>query len=516
MKISGSFLKKQDPLVWALALFSIVIHLLFNGNLEYHRDELLYFSLGQHPDFGFATVPPMIGWIAWTMQKIFGYSVFAVRLFPAIMSGIIVLIVADMARELGGKRFESILAGIGIIIPIFGLRTFSLFQPVHLDLLFWTLTFSVVIKYINSGDPRYFIWFGILAGFSLLNKYLIGLLFVILMVIILFTRHRNIYGRKMFWVGIAAGFVVFLPNLIWQIAHGLPVINHLSQLAETQLVYVDRKSFLMEQLISPGAASFLTVAGLLFLLFDRRQKEFRFLGIVVIAVVLVLMLMKGKSYYTQGIFPFLISAGAVFYGLVLKRWYTRSVFMVILILCTITIVPFGLAVYKTRGLVDYFDKLESKYGFDFGRNFEDGSKHSLPQDYADMLGWEELTRIASEAWSMIPDKKSAFIYCENYGQAGAITIIGKKYGLPEAISFHESFRYWIPEEFDPDVTSVVYINNDPPGEDVKGLFASISKVGSISDPDAREYGTSVYLGTNPVMSFNLFWKKRLMQLESEN
>jgi hypothetical protein len=79
MRTSGSFLKKQDPLVWALALFSIVIHLLFNCNLEYHRDELLYFSLGQHPDFGFATVPLLTGWIAWIMQKIFGYSVFAVR-----------------------------------------------------------------------------------------------------------------------------------------------------------------------------------------------------------------------------------------------------------------------------------------------------------------------------------------------------------------------------------------------------------------------------------------------------
>ena len=141
------------------------------------------------------------------------------------MSGVIVLIVADMARELGGNRFESILAGVGIIISIFGLRTFSLFQPVHLDLLFWTLTFYVVIRYINSEDPRYFIWFGIMAGFSLLNKYLIGLLFIILIIIILFTRHRNIFGKKMFWTGIAAGFVVFLPNLIWQIAHGLPVIT---------------------------------------------------------------------------------------------------------------------------------------------------------------------------------------------------------------------------------------------------------------------------------------------------
>ena len=85
-----------------------------------------------------------------------------------------------------------------------------------------------------------------------------------------------------------------------------------------------------------------------------------------------------------------------------------------------------------------------KYGIEIGRRFEDGSIHSLPQDYADMLGWEELTAITNRAYQMIDDKKASFIYCENYGQAGAITIIGKKYELPEAVCFNESFRYWIP------------------------------------------------------------------------
>ena len=289
-----------------------------------------------------------------------------------------------------------------------------------------------------------------------------------------------------------------------------------SELAETQLVYVDRKSFLIDQLLSPGAGSFLTIAGIIYLLLSGNQRKFRFLALVVIAVVVSLMLMKGKSYYTQGIFPFLISAGAVFYESVLKKWYTRLIFVSFLLLVTYPLIPYGLPVYKTEGLIKYFDMAEARNGFDVGRTFEDGSKHSLPQDYADMLGWEELTRIAARAWEMIPDKQSAFIYCENYGQTGAITIIGKKYGLPEPISFHESFRYWIPEAFNPDITSVVYINNDPPGEDVKGLFANILKVGSISDPDAREYGTAVYLCTDPVISFNSFWKKRLIQLESEN
>ena len=108
-----------------------------------------------------------------------------------------------------------------------------------------------------------------------------------------------------------------------------------------------------------------------------------------------------------------------------------------------------------------------------------------------MLGWEELTALTDKAYRMVPDKKAAFIYGENYGQAGAITVIGKKYDLPEAISFNESFQYWIPKQFDPDIKSLIYIN-DEPGEDVKALFGKIILIGRISNPDAREYGTGVY------------------------
>ncbi len=128
-----------------------------------------------------------------------------------------------------------------------------------------------------------------------------------------------------------------------------------------------------------------------------------------------------------------------------------------------------------------------------------------------MLGWEELTRITNEAWQRITDKKAAFIYGENYGHAGAITVIGKKYGLPEAVCFSESFKFWFPKKFDPDITSMVYIN-DEMGDDVLQIFRKITKVGSITNPDAREFGTEVYLCEDPVDSFNKFWQLRIKDL----
>jgi hypothetical protein len=507
-----SFKIKCDPVICLLALFSIALHLIISGNLEYHRDELLYFSLGQHPAFGYATVPPLIGWIAWLMQNIFGYSVFAVRLFPAFLSGVLIILAAAISKELGGTRYASFLAALGLLISNFFLRTYTLYMPVHIEIFLWTLCIYLLIKYINTSKDSYLICFGITAGIALLNKYLVGLLFLGLLVTIPFTEYRNIFRNRKFWTGIIIGSLIFAPNIIWQVARGFPVFHHMSELYDRQLVHMDIKTFLTEQLLMPVTGTFFTVAGLIFLLTSGKVRKFRFLGFLSLFVIIGLMLLQGKSYYTLGVFPLLIASGAVAYEKLIQRIIFRIIFVVFLVGITIPIVPFGIPVIKKEGLKNYFKVLDRKYGIDLGRRFEDGSIHSLPQDYADMIGWEELTAVTAKAYQMVPDKKSCIIYCENYGQAGAITVIGKKYDLPDAICFSESFRYWIPEKFVPDPTSFIYINNEL-GDDVNMLFRKISIVGSVSDPDAREFGTTVYLCQDPVLSFNKFWKERLKSLD---
>jgi hypothetical protein len=496
------------PAIILIALFNVVFHIAFAGNLEYHRDELLYFSLGLHPDFGYMTVPPLIGWISWLMQNIFGTSVYAVRLFPAVTSGMMIILAASMARELGGSKYGSFLATVGLTVSIFFMRSFSLFMPVFIEIFLWTLCIYFIIKYINTKSGKFLVWFGVFAGISLLNKYLAGLLFASLVLIIPFTAHREVFGKKHFWIGIASGALIFMPNLIWQVAKGFPVFSHLGELYDTQLVHMDAPLFLTEQLIMPFTGAVFTVAGLIYLLTGRGLARFRFLGFLSLFVIVALLLLKGKSYYTLGVFPLMIIAGAVGYEKVLRNKVLRIFFPSFLIFTTLPVIPFGIPVYDQDGLKEYFRVVEQKYGIDTGRRFEDGTIHSLPQDYADMLGWEQLTRVADSAWKMIDDKSSAIIYAENYGQAGAITIIGRKYGLPQAVCFSESFRYWIPRNFDKEIRSFIYIN-DELGEDVASLFSNIQLVGKITNPDARESGTSVYLCSDPKVSFNEFWLKRI-------
>jgi len=494
------------PVILAIAILTFISHLLIINNLEFHRDELLYFSLGQHPAAGYASVPPLIGWLAMGMTKIFGFTLFAVRFLPALMGGVMIIMVASLAKEFGGSDYASFLAVTGLSVSVFFMRTYTLFQPVFMEIFLWTLCIYLIVKFINTKKERYLILFGIAAGFSLLNKYLAGLLFAGLFVIIPFTVHRSVFRKRLFWIGIALGFVIFLPNLLWQVWRGFPVVWHMSELYDTQLVHMDMSLFLSEQLLMPFAGSILTVSGIIFL-FSRAAGKFRFLGFLSVFIIAGLMLLKGKSYYTLGIFPLLIASGAVAFDRWINPRWIRILIPVLLILITIPVIPMGLPVMPREGLKKYFSSQQERLGTSVGQRFEDGTIHTLPQDYADMIGWEELTSVVAKAYISVSDKQSCFIYCENYGQAGAITVIGKKYGLPEAVCFSESFQYWFPESFSPDIKSFIYVNNEL-GDDVKALFMKITVAGSITDRDSREYGTTVWLCEEPVGSFNVFWTER--------
>ena len=210
----------------------------------------------------------------------------------------------------------------------------------------------------------------------------------------------------------------------------------------------------------------------------------------------------------MGIFPMLIAAGAVFYERLIRINLIRWALPLLLVTITYFILPLGLPIFGPNGLVTYFNTLETEYGVDVGRRFEDGTIHSLPQDYADMIGWEELTAITREAYASIPPSEEGIIYCENYGQAGAIFMIGRKYGLPEPLSFSDSYEYWVPDSIPTSVTHLIYIN-DEMGDDVKDAFGQIKIVGKISNSHAREAGTTVYLCSSPRASVNALWQQAL-------
>ncbi len=500
-------------LIPTLALLKIAFHLYYYNMLEPHRDELLYFSLGTHPASGYASVPPMIGWLAFLLMKTIGFSALAIKILPALLGGVMVWLTAKIAEELGGAWFAQILTALGIFLaPIF-VRPFYLYQPVGFDIFFWTLIFYFTIRYLNTHNNNYLLYLGIAAGFAILNKHLVVLQLGALFIAFLISPERKTLAQKSFWFAILLCLIIALPNIVWQLTHGFSGIKHFNALNKYQLVHLNRINFLKEQLLMPGIFCLLTCAGLLALLFYQKLAKYRLFGFSILLVTSILFAVKGKGYYTAGVFPLALAAGSVWWESFLKQWYFRVVLAGVLVSLSIFLIPFGIPTDTPENLAVHFKNFTARYGMDGMLRHEDGKIHSLPQDYADMIGWEELAKITNNAYQQVPDKNNVLIYCENYGQASAVNILGKKYGLPEPVSFSDNYFYWFPRKIPASTDTFIYVN-DELGEDVSQLFTDIKLVGKISNPLAREYGTQVYLCQKPKTSFSRFWGERVTELES--
>jgi hypothetical protein len=496
-----------------LAVSNILVHIVFYNTLGFHRDELLYFSLGQHLAAGYASVPPMTGFTGWIMLHLIGPTLFAARLIPALVSGLYVVLAAAIARQLRGGAFAQLLAAFGVIVTSYNLRAFYLFQPVYMDIFFWGVILWLFLRWMNTGESRLLLYAGIVLGFALLNKYLILLEALSILAVFLFSPYRKIFRDRALYFAICLALLIFLPNIIWQINHHLPVLMHMDALQRSQLVHVNRFAFLTDQLFIATAAIVLVLPGIVDLLLNPRMSQYRQLLLASLLVVLLLVIIRGKSYYTLGLFVFWIAAGAVFWERAAQSPWARTGLVAGMALVTIVLVPMGIPVFKPVKLAGYFAGVKKTTGFDAVLRWETGRIHSLPQDYADMLGWEEMAAITAKAYDSVTDKNATMIYAENYGQAGTIMVIGKKYGLPEPTCFCESFFYWAPRRLDREITSFIYIN-DTLGDDVRPLFRDCRMVGRVSDTLARENGTQVWLCREPASSFKAFWERRVPQIKS--
>jgi hypothetical protein len=285
----------------------------------------------------------------------------------------------------------------------------------------------------------------------------------------------------------------------------------MKELQETQLVNVKRMNIIIDQLLMFTFSAFVWVPGLIWLVSSRDAKKFRILGYTYIAVLITFLILRGKSYYLAGLYPILFAAGGVSWETSLKKSIPRVMLPVFIFLLTIPLLPGAVPVMSAPRLVNYFSRIPPKMGGEAFVRWEDGKMHPLPQDYADMLGWDELGKIVIKACDTIQDKKRIMIYCENYGLAGAIDNCGKCHNLPEVVSFSDNYRLWAPDTISKTHDIFFYVNHEL-GADVDSIFGNIIVAGSITNPYAREKGATVYLCREPVVDFPAFWHRRVKEV----
>ncbi len=116
----------------------------------------------------------------------------------------------------------------------------------------------------------------------------------------------------------------------------------------------------------------------------------------------------------------------------------------------------------------------------------------LPQIFADQFGWQEMVASVGHVYNHLrpEDKKRAAIFCQNYGEAGAIDFFGPKFGLPPAISGHQNYFLWGPRDWTGEVALVLDTRDDNEREQ----FASVEDLGQIvSSPWAMPFERRMHI-----------------------
>lgn len=486
---------------WQIAglfiLVKLCLHLLTNTHYELHRDEMLYFNQGDHPGWGNASVPPFIGWIAYIIKAIFGYSVFGIRLLPALLGGASIIIIAKFVADLRGGMIALVLACSAFVLSpgflIFG----TLFTVNAFDQFFWLLIAYLFFKMVRTDNPKLWIWIGIVGGIAFLNKYLVLYLIAGFGAGLLFSPHRKLLFSKYLSLAVAIGLLIITPNLYWQHSHGWPVFFHVAELAKTQMANMTYRNFLIDLFDLNYVTTFFWLAGFGAVLVLTSEKQHRYLGIATLTVLLLIMLTSGKAYYLLGLIPVLFAIS----GYILEKYFTKRravinylVWAMIVVFSTLAI-PFALPVLSFEKLSQYSEKTAGFVSYPFSR-WEDGKIHHISQVFSDMTGWEELASLVNRAYQQIPqsERQNCTIYAErNYGYAGAVHFYGRQHALPAAITFLDSYVLWAPDSIAKG--PLIYIHYEIGG--LEHLFEKCIVVGAVENPYFRENGVKVFLCRNP-------------------
>ncbi|HEY8670221.1 MAG TPA: glycosyltransferase family 39 protein, partial [Terriglobales bacterium] len=203
--------------IWLIAFAKLLFHIYFNNRYGYFRDEFDYMSCGDHLGWGYVDQPPLIPFLIHIDRAILGDSLRSIRFIPALASSFLVVQTAVIARELGGRRFALLLSAVAVVIAPQYLSNGSLLGTNCLEPNLWMGCAYFAILAIKRADPRYWLWFGVIAGVGLEEKYSIAFFGLGIVIGLMFTEQRRVFLNKWIWLGGIAAFLIFLPNLLWNI-----------------------------------------------------------------------------------------------------------------------------------------------------------------------------------------------------------------------------------------------------------------------------------------------------------
>jgi 4-amino-4-deoxy-L-arabinose transferase-like glycosyltransferase len=466
----------------------VVVLTALSGGYGFHRDELYFIAAGKRPAWGYVDQPPITPILARLSTALFGETPMGLRVVATLLGAVMVVLVALVARELGGGRDAQVFSAVAAACSSFLVVTSHLLATTTTDMVVWALVGLFALKLFRTGDGRWWLAIGAAVGVGMANKWLILVLVLAIGVSLLVVGPRSVLRTWWLLAGVGVALVVTAPVLIWQATHDFPLLTVATGISEddggeNRVLFVPMQLIYVSPVLVP-----VWVAGLVRLFRDPSVRFARALGLSYPVLCVVLLVLGGKPYYSVPLLVLVTAAGAE----PTLRWLRRGVVrryvagVAALVGAAVSAIV-GLPVLPAADL-----------GPVVATNAEQGEQ----------VGWESFVSTVAGVWHQIPadDRAHAVILTSNYGQAGAIEHFRGEFGLPMPYSGHMSFADWGPP---PDTMSgpVVLVGEVDPTW-ATDHFTSCDRVTEFDngyDWDNDEQGTDIRLCTGPARPWSRLW-----------
>ena len=482
------------PLLCIAAAITL-IHLLTNGRYGFHRDELQFLSDARHLDWGFVSYPPLTPFLERVSLDSFGLSMVGLRLFSVLAQAAVIVVTGLMAKELGGGRLAQVTAALAVALSPLPLFEGTEFQYTTFAYLWWVLIAYFTIRLLRTENPRWWLAIGAAVGLGLLTKYDIVFFIAGILAGVVFTCARRFVLSGWFWAGIALALLIFLPNFLWLVLHDFISYHFLHHIHVRDVGEGRAQGFFHAQFwvcVNLFAAP-LWIAGLVAFVWSRR---YRMLAWMYLGPLAIFFIAKGRGYYVAAAYPMLLAMGAA----VGERWVAslpklgrrtlEAIFFTGLAACGAYVSARVLPLQSSGPLRDFVLDKNS--------------------DLREEFGWDELVRtVAGIRDSLTPEQQANMgVIVGNYGEQGAIEILGPPYHLPPAISLTNSA--WLRGYPSPQPTTLIVVGVSR--EDVDKIFTGCRLAGHNGNSEGikneeSEFHPDIFVCGSPRLPWPEFWKK---------
>lgn len=483
--------------VFAVAAGVLLLHLLTNTRYGFHRDELQFLSDSLHLDWGYVAYPPLTPFVERVSMAMFGVSLEGLRLASVLAQVAIVITAGLIARSLGGDRVAQGLTALATALAPIALFEGTEFQYTTFEQFAWVLATYGVVLLLKDEDERWWIWIGAFSGVGLMTKYTVVFFIAALLAGFLLTPARRFLLSGWFAAGCGLTLLIVLPNLIWQVRHDFISLHFLEHIHARDLRIGRGRAgdyWLLQAVVCENPAAIpLTITGIIA---AWRSVRYRAVSIAFVLTILLFAAMRARGYYTAAVYPVIIAFGAV----ARVRWASsRSPVLrrsIVIVLCAAML---GSGAYFACMLIPIASG---------GRLKAFALAHS--EDLREQQGWNTFVQtIAQVRDNLTPEQHASLgIITANYGEQGAVEILGRNYALPAPISLTNSA--WLRGYPTPQPATLIVsgLDFDDANEEFTGcrLAASVPYAANLNNEESK-YHRDIFVCGPPRLPWPDFWKK---------